>query len=79
MASAPTLNHTDSYVLTPAAAAVFTAPNPDSSESPGWNFHDTYFVTVKAAKPNSATVGSSDAALRRAGLVTARTRILPDL
>jgi hypothetical protein len=48
--SPPTLNTTDSYVLTPAAAAVFTAPNPDSADSPGWNFHDTYFVTIKAAK-----------------------------
>ena len=48
--SPPTLNTTDSYVLTPAAAAVFTAPNPDPANSPGWNFHDTYFVTIKAAK-----------------------------
>ena len=48
--SPPTLNTTDSYMLTPAAAAVFTAPNPDSADSPGWNFHDTYFVTIKAAK-----------------------------
>jgi hypothetical protein len=48
--SPPTTNTTDSYTLTPAAAAVFTAPNPDSADSPGWNFHDTYFVTLKAAK-----------------------------
>src|SRR5262245_14143403 len=32
-------------------------------------------VTVMLAKPSSVTVGSSDAALRREGLVTARTRI----
>jgi len=39
--SPPTANTTDDYTLTPAAAAAF--PN-------GWNFHDTYFVTIKAAK-----------------------------
>jgi hypothetical protein len=38
--SPPTLNTTDSYTLTPAADAVFH----------DWNFHDTYFVTIKAAK-----------------------------
>jgi hypothetical protein len=48
--SPPTTDTTSSYTLTPAAVAVFTAPNPDSADSPGWNFHDTYFVTVKAAK-----------------------------
>lgn len=52
--SPPTLDPSgttpNAYVLTPAAAAVFTAPNPDSADSPGWNFHDTYFVTIKAAK-----------------------------
>ena len=52
--SPPTLDPTgasaSAYTLTPAAAAVFTAPNSDSAESPGWNFHDTYFVTLKAAK-----------------------------
>jgi hypothetical protein len=46
----PTGLTSDAYVLTPAAAAVFTAPNPDSPDSPGWNFHDTYFVTINAAK-----------------------------
>jgi hypothetical protein len=52
--SPPTLDPSgltpNAYVLTPAAAAVFTAPNPDSPDSPGWNFHDTYFVTINAAK-----------------------------
>jgi hypothetical protein len=65
--SPPTLNTTDSYTLTPTAAAVFTAPNFDSADSPGWNFHDTYFVTVKAAKlaalgfdPNTWKVAPND-------------------
>jgi hypothetical protein len=47
--------------MTPAAAAVFCSPGPtvtcpvtgtgnvDSSNSPGWNYEDTYFVTIKAA------------------------------
>lgn len=38
--SPPTLNTVDSYTLTPAADAVFH----------DWNFHDTYFVTITAAK-----------------------------
>jgi hypothetical protein len=52
--SPPTLDPSgatsNAYVLTPAAAAVFTGSNTDSSDSPGWNFHDTYFVTLKASK-----------------------------
>src|SRR5712671_6353663 len=35
-------------------------------------------ITVMPGKPSSAAVGSSGAAFRRVGLVTARTRILPD-
>src|SRR6478736_116451 len=34
-------------------------------------------VTVMPGKPSSPTVGSSDAAVRRVGLVTARTEHLP--
>ena len=46
-------------MLTPAAAAVFTAPNPDSADSPGWNFHDTYFVTIKAREARRAWASTS--------------------
>jgi hypothetical protein len=61
--SPPTADTTSSYVLNGAAAAAFKianggslggAGNPaDSGETPGWNFHDTYFTTIKASKLNA--------------------------
>jgi hypothetical protein len=64
--SPKTLNTVDSYTMTADAAAVFNSVgNTDSAEAPGWNYHDTYFVTLKAAK--LASLGFNPANFQQAG------------
>ena len=86
--SPPTLDPSgataNAYTMTPAAAAAFNSPNAnqgatmDSADSPGWNYHDTYFVTIKASKLaslgfNPANFGSAFVDPATGDLVTCAT------
>ena len=57
--SPPTLNTTDSYVLKTPNPWTGTTTYPENGRViNGWDFHDTYFVTLKAAK--LVAIGAED-------------------